>query len=275
MKRLPSLFVSHGAPTFALEPGLIGPRLTALAQVLPRPAAVLIVSPHWMTRDPQVMTTARPRTLYDFGGFDSALYDITYPVDGSPALAARAIEMLHAAGWPAAEDRERGLDHGAWVPLTYLYSRADVPVFQVSIPAHMDATSAFEYGRALAPLASEGVLIVGSGSLTHNLYEYRPEHGRGETYAAEFAGWIRDAVISGDHERLVRALEIAPHARRAHPTSEHYLPLVIAAGAASDMLPATVLDGGIAHGVLSMDAFVFGMQMPQAASENSVARMLS
>ena len=275
MERLPSLFVSHGAPTFALEPGLIGPRLTALGQVLPRPAAVLIVSPHWMTREPRVMTTARPQTMYDFGGFDPALYDITYPVDGSPKLAARVIEMLRAAGWSAAEERARGLDHGAWVPLTYLYPRADVPVFQISIPAHMDAVSAFEYGRTLAPLASEGVLVVGSGSLTHNLYEYRPEHGRGEAYAAEFAGWIRDAVTSGDHERLVRALEIAPHARRAHPTSEHYLPLVIAAGAASDMLPATVLDGGIVHSVLSMDAFVFCMQVPQAASENPVARMLS
>ena len=273
MERLPSLFVSHGAPTFALEPGLIGPRLTALGQALPRPAAVLIVSPHWMTREPRVMTTARPQTMYDFGGFDSALYDITYPVDGSPALAARAIEILRAAGWPAAEERERGLDHGAWVPLTYLYPRADVPVFQVSIPADMDATSAFEYGGTLTSLAGEGVLVVGSGSLTHNLYEYRAEHGRGAAYAAEFAGWIRDAVTSGDRARLVQALAIAPRARRAHPTSEHYLPLVIAAGAASDMLPATVLDGGIAHGILSMDAFVFGMQVPQAASRNLVARM--
>lgn len=259
MDRLPSLFVSHGAPTFALEPGLIGPRLTALGQALPRPAAVLVVSPHWMTREPQVMTTARPRTIYDFGGFDPALYEISYPVDGSPKLAARVIEMLRAAGWSATEERERGLDHGVWVPLTYLYPKADVPVFQISLPAHLDATSAFQYGRALAPLASEGVLVVGSGSLTHNLYEYRVEHGRGATYAAEFAGWIRDAVTSGDNQRLVRALEIAPHARRAHPTSEHYLPLVIAAGAARDMLPATVLDGGIAHGVLSMDAFVFGL----------------
>lgn len=270
MKRLPSLFVSHGAPTFALEPGLIGPWLTALGQVLPRPTAVLVVSPHWITREPRVMTTARPQTMHDFGGFDSALYEITYPVDGSSKLAARAIEILRAAGWQATDERDRGLDHGAWVPLTYLYPRADVPVFQISIPAHLDVTSAFEYGWALAPLAAEGVLVMGSGSLTHNLYEYRSEHGRGAAYAAEFARWIRDAVTSGDHERLVRALEIAPHARRAHPTSEHYLPLVIAAGAASDMLPATVLDGGIVHGVLSMDAFVFGMQVPQAALESQV-----
>lgn len=275
MERLPSLFVSHGAPTFALEPGLVGPRLTALGQVLPRPAAVLVVSPHWMTREPQVMTTARPRTVHDFGGFDSALYEITYPVDGHPMLAARAIEVLRAAGWPAVAEPDRGLDHGAWVPLSHLYPRADVPAFQVSMPAHLDARSAIEYGRALAPLAAEGVLVLGSGSLTHNLYEYRSEHGRGETYAAEFAGWIRDAVATGDHERLVRALEIAPHARRAHPTPEHYLPLLIAAGAAAETLPATVLDGGIVHGVLSMDAFLFGLHVPQAASAGQSVAVLS
>ena len=139
MERLPSLFVSHGAPTFALEPGLVGPRLTVLGQVLPRPAAVLVVSPHWMTREPRVMTTARPRTVHDFGGFDSALYEITYPVDGHPTLAARAIEVLRAAGWPAVAEPDRGLDHGAWVPLSHLYPRADVPAFQVSMPAHLDA----------------------------------------------------------------------------------------------------------------------------------------
>lgn len=267
MKRMPSLFVSHGAPTFALEPGIVGPRLTALGRVLPRPAAVLIVSPHWVTREPQVMTTARPHTMHDFAGFDPALYEITYPVDGHPVLAERAIDVLRAAGWPAAGEPDRGLDHGAWVPLSYLYPRADTPAFQVSMPMRLDARSAFEFGRALAPLAAEGVFIVGSGSLTHNLYEYCSEHGRGAAYAAEFAGWIRDAVAAGDQKRLERALEIAPHARRAHPTPEHYLTLLIAAGAA-EPLPATVLEGGIVHGVLAMDAFLFGMHVPQDASAN-------
>ena len=258
MNRFPSLFVSHGAPSYALEPGIAGPRLTALGRALPPPAAVLVVSPHWMTREPRVTTSARPDTIHDFGGFDPALYRIVYPVEGHPQLAAHTVEVLNAAGWATAADSERGLDHGAWVPLLHLYPQADVPVFQVSMPARLDTRSALAFGRALAPLADEGVLIVGSGSLTHNLYEFRTGHGHEEAYAGEFTNWIRQAVVAGDQERLLQALEIAPHARRAHPTAEHYLPLLIAAGAAAGTLPATVIEGGITHGVLAMDSFLFG-----------------
>lgn len=255
MKRLPSLFISHGAPSFALEPGLAGPRLGALGRELPRPEAVLIVSPHWMTQEPQVMTAARPGTIHDFGGFDSALYSIRYPAPGHPELAARAIDVLRAAGWRATANAMHGFDHGAWVPMLHLYPQADVPLFQVSMPGRLDAESAFEFGQALAPLAAEGVLIAGSGSLTHNLHGFR--FGVAEDAAsAEFAGWIRDAAAAGDRERLLRALDIAPHARHAHPTPEHFLPLLIAAGAA-DAPTATILEGGIAHGVLAMDSFLF------------------
>jgi 4,5-DOPA dioxygenase extradiol len=258
MPRLPTLFVSHGAPTFALEPGRAGARLRALGEALPRPEAVLVVSPHWMTPAPRVATGERPQTIHDFGGFDPALHEMTYPAPGHPALARRAIEVLAAAGWPVAGDARRGLDHGAWVPLMHLYPRADVPVFQASLPARADAQSAWRFGEALAPLADEGVLVVGSGSLTHNLYEFRLGEAREEAYAAEFAHWVRDAVTAGDTQRLRRALEIAPHASRAHPTPEHFLPLLVAAGAAANPLPATVVEGGIVHGVLSMDGFVFG-----------------
>lgn len=155
-------------------------------------------------------------------------------------------------------DADRGLDHGAWVPLRHLYSKADVSVFQVSLPLRLNATSAWSLGRALAPLADEGVLIVGSGSPTQNLYELRADHAHIEGYVAEFAKWIRDAVEHGEPERLKQALEIAPHARRAHPTSEHFLPLLVAAAAAAAPLPATVIEGGIKHGVLAMDSYVFG-----------------
>ena len=258
MERMPTLFVSHGAPSFAIEGGLAGPKLSALGRKLPRPKAVLIVSPHWMTRELRVGTSLRPSTIHDFGGFDRALYDIIYPAPGHTALAMDAVDRLRAAGWVTEPDPERGLDHGAWVPMLHLYPDADVPVFQVSLPARLDAQSAWALGRALAPLADEGVLIVGSGSLTHNLYEVRFDHDRAEAYAAEFAHWIRDAVEQGDDLRLQQALEIAPHARRAHPTTEHFLPLLIAAGAAAAPLPATVIDGGITHGVLAMDSYVFG-----------------
>lgn len=272
MQRLPTLFVSHGAPTFALEPGLAGANLAALGRRLPCPQSVLVVSPHWMTRQPQATLSLRPQTIHDFGGFDPALYQLRYPAEGAHLAARRALELLKAAGLPATSDADRGLDHGAWVPLMHLYPNADVPVFQVSLPLWLDADGAYDYGRALAPLADEGVLIVGSGSLTHNLYEFSMGDARAQAYAAEFAQWVREAVLEGDHERLRHALAIAPHARRAHPTAEHYLPLLVAAGAAAQTLPASVIEGGIVHGVLSMDSFVFGAElaMGEGSAENTV-----
>lgn len=261
MSRLPSLFLSHGAPTFALEPGLAGPRLTALGRLLPRPEAVLVVSPHWMTPTPRVGTSAQPETIHDFRGFDPALYRIQYPARGHEALARRTIERLTQDGWPAQADAHRGLDHGAWVPLRHLYPDADVPVFQVSLPSRLDAQGAWAFGQALAPLADEGVLIVGSGSLTHNLYEFRGTHGPAEPYVLVFSAWVREAVEQGDGARLLRTLEDAPDARRAHPTAEHFWPLLVAAGAADSgdgLLPAEVIEGGVAYGMLAMDAYVFG-----------------
>lgn len=259
MSRLPSLFISHGAPTFALEPGLAGPRLTALGLALPRPEAVLVVSPHWMTPTPRVSTAMQPATIHDFGGFDPALYRLSYSAKGHSVLAKRTLECLNAAGWQAQADDGRGLDHGAWVPLLHLFPQADVPVFQVSLPSRLDADRAWAFGQALAPLADQGVLIVGSGSLTHNLYEFGVGHGDDEPYVAAFAAWVREAVEQGDGARLRRTLTEAPDARRAHPTAEHFWPLLVAAGAADGLLPAQVMEGGIAHGMLAMDSYAFGM----------------
>ena len=262
MSRLPTLFVSHGAPTFAIDPGVAGPRLTELGRSLPRPKAVLIVSPHWMTPTPRVGTAAQPTTIHDFGGFDPALYQLSYPVAGHAELAQRTIAQLTKSGWSAQADEHRGLDHGAWVPLLHLFPQADVPVFQVSLPSRLDAQRAWAFGQALAPLAEEGVLIIGSGSLTHNLYEFRAAHGADEAYVAAFAGWVREAVEQGNNARLLRTLEDAPDAQRAHPTAEHFWPLLVAAGAAdagNGTPPATVIEGGIAHGMLAMDSYAFGL----------------
>jgi 4,5-DOPA dioxygenase extradiol len=257
MTRRPSVFLSHGAPTFALEPGQAGPQLAALALELPRPQAVLLVSPHWMTSDPTVSLTARPETIHDFGGFGPALHQIQYAAPGHPALASRTIEVLRQAGWSPRAHETRGLDHGAWVPMRHMYPAADVPVFQVSLPSRLDADGAWMFGRALAPLADEGVLIVGSGSLTHNLSEFMHRAIDDAAYVHEFSAWVRDAVIRGDGDRLRRTLIDAPHARRAHPTPEHFLPLLVAAGAAVEPWTATAIEGGVTHGVLSMDGFVF------------------
>ena len=257
MSRLPTLFVSHGSPMFAVDPGLAGPALEALGRRLPRPTALLIVSPHWMTREPRVATTRSPQTIHDFGGFPPALYQLNYPAAGAPALANRAIDVLRAAGWAAESDTEWGLDHGAWVPMMYLFPQADVPVFQVSLPANLDGEKAYAYGQALAPLADEGVLIIGSGSLTHNLYEIQRESAQAAPYAAEFAAWIAETLQDHDHLRLQRTMALAPHAQRAHPTAEHLWPLMVAAGAAGVQATVTTIEGGITHGVLAMDSFLF------------------
>ncbi|MES2977955.1 MAG: class III extradiol ring-cleavage dioxygenase [Pseudomonadota bacterium] len=272
MDHMPSLFLSHGAPTFALEPGLAGAQLSALGRALPKPKAVLVVSPHWMTREPEIMGASSPGTVHDFGGFDPALYELSYPAVGFPAVAARTAELLKASGWNASINPGRGLDHGAWVPLMHLYPEHDVPVLQLSMPSRLDAPQALKYGRALAQLGCEGVLVVGSGSLTHNLYEFRQRSDAQADYAREFSAWIRAAVLTGNEDQLVAALERAPHAKRAHPTTEHFLPLLVALGAAASALPATVLDGGIVHGVLAMESYVFGADISLDVAENSAVQ---
>ena len=261
MNTMPTLFVSHGAPTFATEPGLAGAQLRALGLALGKPRAVVVVSPHWMTRGVAITASNRPETVHDFGGFPRELYTLQYPAPGSSEWAARIQQQLALQGVSAQLDGRRGLDHGAWVPLMHLYPDADVPVLQVSLPVDADEARAYALGRALAPLSQEGVLIVGSGSLTHNLYEFRAGGVQPAAYAREFSAWVRQAVQDGDTARLQQTLALAPHAARAHPTTDHFLPLLVAAGAAAQPGPVTVLDGGIRHGVLAMESYVFGRQV--------------
>jgi len=258
MTKAPVFFISHGAPTFAMEPGLLGPQLQVLGRTLAGVKAVLVVSPHWQTRDVKVMTTQKPETVHDFGGFPSALYDLKYPAPGQPELALEAARLLTAAGFTTGLDAHRGLDHGAWVPLYHLLPLAQVPVFQVSMPATLTTAQAVELGRALAPLRAQGVVIVASGSMTHNLYEFRQSGTRPESYAQEFAAWVRTAVLAHAVKPLINYRAEAPHAVRAHPTEEHFLPLLVALGAQQDGDDVQILDGGITHGVLSMESYVWG-----------------
>lgn len=258
ISRLPSLFVSHGAPTFASEPGQAGPALRALGAELPRPRAIVILSPHWMTPEITVTAGAAPETIHDFGGFPEALYRLRYPAPGDPQLAERIVQLLapHARAKLAAA---RGLDHGAWVPLLYLYPDAKVPVVQVSLPFRFGPADAFRLGQWLSPLSSEGVLIVGSGSLTHNLSEFRgAAPAEDAAYVQRFVAWSRATVTTGDSAALLDYLNAAPDAQRAHPTPDHYLPLPFAAGAGPQGARGTVVDGGVAYGILSMDAYIFG-----------------
>ena len=255
----PVLFISHGAPTFAVEPGALGPLLRSLGTRLPELRAVLVVSPHWQTRDVTVMTTALPATVHDFGGFPPELYALQYPAAGQPELAKEAARLLTKAGLTALCDARRGLDHGAWVPLMHLLPEASVPVFQVSMPHNLTTQRALELGQALAPLRSQGVLMVASGSLTHNLHDYRQSGAPTASYAEEFAAWVRTAVLTKGNMQLLDYRAQAPHAQRAHPSEEHFLPLLVAIGAATEVDAVTVLQGGISNGALSMESYAWGL----------------
>jgi 4,5-DOPA dioxygenase extradiol len=254
----PSLFVSHGAPTFALEPGTLGPRLTQFGAQQQDVRAVAVISAHWQSRAVQVMTAPAPATVHDFGGFPAALYELQYPAPGAPELALQAGQLLSAAGFSVTSAPDRGLDHGAWVPLRFLWPKADMPVFQVSMPFDLDAAAAWRMGEALAPLRSRGIMVLGTGSLTHNLSEFRAGVQQPAAYAVEFTRWIRDVVERADRDSMLKYRELAPHARRAHPTEEHFLPLVVAMGASSGADRVEILEGGILYGMLSMDGFAWG-----------------
>ncbi|SCC91242.1 Extradiol ring-cleavage dioxygenase class III protein subunit B [Thiomonas sp. X19] len=259
MTHLPSLFVSHGSPMLPLEPGTAGPMLSALGDELPQPAAILAFSPHWMARIPAAGSSARPATIHDFGGFDPALHELRYPAAGNPELAQRAASLLQAAGWAAILDPGRGLDHGVWVPLRFMFPQADIPVVPLAMPWPLDAAGAYKLGQALAPLADEGVLLFGTGSLTHNLHEFRPGATTDEPpepYVQEFADWMREAIDRGATASLLDYRRQAPHAARAHPSDEHLLPLFWALGAAGNPVKPQHKSGGVHYGMLSMDAWV-------------------
>lgn len=260
MTTAPALFISHGAPTFAIEPGLLGPRLSKIGERLGNVKALLVVSPHWQTQHTAIMTTPYPPTLHDYGGFPPELYRIEHPAVGHPPLATEIGQSLAETGRHIQLDHRRGLDHGAWVPLRYLDPQARIPSFQVSLRSNLDAAGAVRLGKALAPWRRQGVAIIGSGSLTHNLREFQDGTAHEAAYTAEFRDWVRDAVVRRDLGQLTDYRRLAPHARRAHPTEEHFLPLLVAIGASFDGDSVQVIEGGTAHGVLSMESYAWGMQ---------------
>ena len=260
MPRQPTLFVSHGSPMLPLEPGTAAPMLQSLGAQLTRPAAILSFSPHWMARITAVGSSLRPPTIHDFGGFDPALNDLRYPAPGSPDLAQRVASMLEAAGWRSALDPQRGLDHGTWVPLRLLFPQADIPVVPLAMPWPLDAAGAYRLGQAVASLADEGVLLLGTGSLTHNLHEFHPHattNEQPEPYVLEFVDWMRQTIDRGDTTAILDYRRLAPHAARAHPTDEHLLPLFWCLGAAGPMRKAHHHVGGVHYRMLSMDAWTF------------------
>ena len=270
--KLPVLSLSHGSPMFAIETGQTGPLLQNFGQQLqdgaqlPALRGVVIMSPHWMTHGPMVMTNPMPPTWHDFGGFPPALYQLQYPAPGAPALAQEVLDALEIAGLPAQADAQRPFDHGAWVPLMHLFPRADVPVVQVALPVEAGPREVYALGFALRDLREQGVFIVGSGGMTHNLGEFfggRPELADpADPYVIAFSRWVEDAVQTHDRERLFNYRTLAPHAVRAHPSEEHFLPIFFALGAAgwgevgASSASINYLSREVMYRYLAMDAFV-------------------
>jgi 4,5-DOPA dioxygenase extradiol len=201
--------------------------------------------------------SAKPQTIHDFYNFPEPLYRLRYPAPGEPEVARRAQALLREAGFGASIDGTRGLDHGAWAPLLYAYPEADVPVVQISVQPALGARHHFQLGKALRPLADEGVLLIGSGHLTHNLRDWARGQGAPAPYAREFQAWVFDKVNQASLEELLEYRSRSPHGVRAHPTDEHFLPFFFALGAAPEHArPERVYDA-IDSGVLAMDAYVF------------------
>ncbi|WP_341523125.1 class III extradiol ring-cleavage dioxygenase [Pseudomonas sp. G.S.17] len=253
----PSLFISHGSPMLALEPGDSGPALVRLAAGMPKPRAIVIVSAHWESQDLLVNGNPQPETWHDFGGFPAALFAVQYPAPGLPELSLQVAALLGAAGLPARIDSKRPFDHGVWVPLSLMYPQADIPVVQVSLPSRQGPALQTKVGRALASLRDEGILVIGSGSITHNLRELDWHAGPEsvEPWAKEFRDWMIDKLASNNEAALHDYRTLAPHAVRSHPSDEHLLPLYFARGAGGEF---SVAHQGFTMGALGMDIYRFG-----------------
>ncbi|MCU1767078.1 DODA-type extradiol aromatic ring-opening family dioxygenase [Pseudomonas protegens] len=254
---LPSLFISHGSPMLALEPGASGPALARLAAELPRPRAILVVSAHWESSDLRVSCNPHPETWHDFGGFPAALFAVQYPAPGDPELAAQVVELLQAEGLPAQLDSQRPFDHGTWVPLSLMYPQAEIPVVQLSLPSRLGPALQTRIGHALAGLREEGVLLIGSGSITHNLRDLDWHAGPEsvEPWAKAFRDWMIDKLAADDQAALHDYRQQAPNAVRSHPSDEHLLPLYFARGAGGEF---SVAHQGFTLGALGMDIYRFG-----------------
>ena len=255
----PAMFVPHGAPTFALQPGEAGVAMTHFVRGLAKPRAVLVVSAHWETAVPTLGVVPRPETMHDFYGFPAALYAIRYSVAGAVSEAMDARALLEEAGFAVALDTRRGLDHGAWIPLRLLYPEADVPVFTLSVQPHLGPEHHYRLGQALAPLRAAGVLVIGSGNLTHNLGHFHQLRGADKppAYVGAFQDWVHARLDEGDIDALLAYRQQAPGAVEAHPTDEHLLPFYVALGAAGHQVETQVVYRGVEHNMLAMDAYAF------------------
>lgn len=258
-KPLPSLFVSHGSPMLALDGSSAHHFLKGFSDIVARPSNILVVSAHWETETPTVSLTAEPETIHDFGGFARELHEMRYAAPGAPELAEKTARLIEQAGLCVSRHPNRGLDHGAWVPLSLMYPEADIPVAQLSVQPQLGPRHHFAIGQALQKLREEGTLIMASGAVTHDLetlFGSRFDRdAQAPDWVQDFADWVAAAIEDGRVNDLLDYRALAPHAVRNHPTEEHLLPLFVACGAASSSIDAERLHKSNAYGVLAMDVF--------------------
>ncbi|MCB9563121.1 MAG: 4,5-DOPA dioxygenase extradiol [Kofleriaceae bacterium] len=256
---MPVVFVGHGSPMNAIEDNRWGRGWAALGAALPRPRGILAVSAHWYIRGSYLTAAIRPETIHDFGGFPRALSEVSYPAPGDPALARRVVELLDGRRTGLRDDW--GLDHGTWSVLVHSHPAADIPVVQLSVDLRLPPAEHLAIGRALAPLRDQGVLIVGSGNVTHNLHDAFRHLGDADAptppWASRFDHDLAAALVGHDHAFLAAAPGTAD-GRLAHPSPDHYLPLLYAAGAADRDDPVTFPVEGFDAGSLSMRSVRYG-----------------
>ncbi|MHC8306708.1 DODA-type extradiol aromatic ring-opening family dioxygenase [Pseudomonas sp. PB3P13] len=252
----PSLYISHGSPMLALEPGASGPALARLAGELEKPKAIVIVSAHWESDELLVSGNPQPETWHDFGGFPQALFQVQYPAPGDPQLATDVAGLLNQHDLPARIDTTRPFDHGVWVPLSLMYPQADIPVVQVSLPTRAGPSLQTRVGKALSRLRAQSVLLIGSGSITHNLRELNWHAGPEsvEPWAKSFRDWMIEKLETDDEIALHNYRQQAPNAVRNHPSDEHLLPLFFARGAGGIF---NRVHEGFTMGALGMDIYRF------------------
>jgi 4,5-DOPA dioxygenase extradiol len=244
---------------FALDPGQAGAAMSQVARLYEEPRAIVIVSPHWLTERATVSFSAQLETIHDFYGFDQALYEMQYPAAGCPEAAEVVVQALQAAGLPV-DRAERGLDHGAWVPLRQMFPEADVPVVSISVQPHLGPRHALAVGQALAPLVEQGFFIIGSGNITHNLGDWRMAEMRGlgvPEYVTRFSDWVDQQLQLKQTDALLNYRVQQVDGVRAHPTDEHLLPLFTALGAGGDQAQARPFFRGVSNHVIAMDGYVF------------------
>jgi 4,5-DOPA dioxygenase extradiol len=268
MASFPSIFVSHGAPDLLLTASPALEFFQQLGAQLGQPKAILVISAHWTTPVPTVSLATQPETIHDFWGFPAPLYELTYPAPGAPELADRVSKQLIEAGMICELAADRGLDHGAWEPLMAMYPDAKIPVTQLSVQPHLGPAHHVQMGRALAALRQEGVLVLASGAITHNLSKFRGHafDAQPPTWVTQFDDWLAETITASELtasslDRLLEYRRLAPYAVENHPTEEHFLPLFVAIGAGGLNPQGQRLHSSFTYGILSMAAYAFNEAM--------------